>query len=100
MQGKDHRESSIIGLTIGVIVAALTTWLVMLLRQRSQPAGYIGKTETVSEGMAILEANSVSTQAFQTESAAAPNPPAEAEPASPSKEDAVYSSAKKTKIWS
>ncbi len=35
MQGKDHKESSVIGLALGMIVAALTTWLVMLLRQRS-----------------------------------------------------------------
>ena len=38
MQNKNYKESSIIGVALGVIVATLTTWLVMLLRQRTQPA--------------------------------------------------------------
>ena len=102
MQGKDHKESSIIGLTLGVIVAALTTWLVMLLRQRelNPPSHTRTVRKLLSEGMAILETKSISTQDYQMENAAAPNLPVEAEPASPSKEDAVSSSAKKTNVWS
>ena len=100
MQNKNYKESSIIGVALGVIVATLTTWLVMLLRQRNQPANDTRAIETLSEGMAPLEINSAPTQDGQTENAAAPNLPVEAEPASPPREDAVYSSAKKTKIWS
>ena len=99
MQGKDHKESSIIGLTLGVIVAALTTWLVMLLRQRAQPPNHTQTTEAFSEGMDKLEVKPISSQDHQMESVPAPNPPVEAVPASPSA-DAVFSSAKKTNVWS
>ena len=99
MQGKDHKESSIIGLTLGVIVAALTTWLVMLLRQRAQPPNHTQTTEAFSEGMDKLEVKPISTQDHQMESVPAQNPPVEAVPASPSA-DAVFSSAKKTNVWS
>jgi predicted PurR-regulated permease PerM len=100
MQEKDHKESSVIGLALGVVVAALTAWLVLLLRQRSQPASFTRATEVSSEGNVPLETKSISTQDDQMEKVAALNPPVEAESASPSKEDAVYSSAKRANIWS
>ena len=71
MQGKDHKESSVIGLALGVVVAALTAWLVMLLRQRTQPANNTRTTEALPEGMAPLETKSISTQDNQMESATA-----------------------------
>lgn len=100
MKGKNHPESSVIGIALGVVVAALTTWLVMLLRQRTQPVNNIRTTEVLSEGMAPLEAKPVSPQDQQMESNVASKPPVETAPTAPPREDAAYSSAKKTKIWS
>jgi predicted PurR-regulated permease PerM len=101
MKEKNHPESSVIGIALGVVVAALTTWLVMLLRQRTQSTSNIWKTESLPEGTATLETKSIFTQDHQQmESDMTPNSPIEVKQASPSKEDADYSSTKTTNIWS
>ena len=100
MQEKNHQGSSVIDLALGVIVAALTTWLVVLLKRRNQPANFSGSPEILSEGMTISETKSISTQDHQMEKFTAQNPPVEAGPPFPSRKDAVHLSARKANLWS
>jgi predicted PurR-regulated permease PerM len=100
MKEKNHREDSSIGIALGVIVSALTAWLVILLRQRRQPANFPLATEIASEGITMSETKTISAQEPQTGVAVVQNPMVEADLASSSRTDAVTSPDKKPSIWS